>query len=176
MVMWYVLQVDSFMLENCRESVKENFQDTIVPVIGLDLTVNYLSLLYSKLRPLYAMVIKNCLSVALKACLISCHIVHSSQMGFFWWVGMSDCSTVITRSKRIWIGFQESPFIVVPRGFAQLIVPAVNSGLIEEAVVPEICMRNGLPNREIVLEFWWLGAQLRKPVFDVVMISLLSMG
>ena len=78
MVMWYVLQVDSFMLENCRESVKENFQDTIVPVIGLDLTVNYLSLLYSKLRPLYTMVIKNCLSLAFKACLVGCHIIHSS--------------------------------------------------------------------------------------------------
>ena len=81
--MGYVLQVDSLMLENCRESVEENFQDTIITVIGLDLTVHYLSLIYSKLRPLYAMVIKNCLSVALKACLISCHIVDSSQMGFF---------------------------------------------------------------------------------------------
>ena len=76
--MWYVLQVDSFMLENCRESVKENFQDTIVPVIGLDLTVNYLSLIYGKLRPLYAMVIKNCLSLPFKTCLVGCHIIHSS--------------------------------------------------------------------------------------------------
>ena len=58
------------MLENCGESVEENFQDTIITVIGLDLTVNYLSLVYSKLRPLYAMVVKNCLSVALEACLI----------------------------------------------------------------------------------------------------------
>ena len=78
-----VLQVDSFMLENCGESVKENFQDTIITVVGLDLTVNYLTLIYSKLCPLYAMVIKNCLSVALKACLISCYIVYSSQMSFF---------------------------------------------------------------------------------------------
>ena len=78
-----VLQVDSFMLENCGESVKENFQDTIITVVGLDLTVNYLPLIYGKLRPLYAMVIKNCLSVALKACLISCYIVYSSQMSFF---------------------------------------------------------------------------------------------
>ena len=81
--MRYVLQVDSLMLENSRESVEENLQDTIVTVIGLDLTVNYLSLVYSKLRPLYAVVIKNCLSVALKACLIGRHIVDSSQMGFF---------------------------------------------------------------------------------------------
>ena len=176
MIMRYVLQVDSFMLENCSESVKKNFQDTIITVIGLDLTVNYLSLIYSKLRPLYAMVIKNCLSVALKACLISCYIVHSSQMSFFWWTGMSDCPMVITRSKRIWIGCQESASVVLARGFAQLIVPVVNRGLIKEGVVPEICMRDGLPNGKIVLEFRWFGAQLREPVFNVIIISLLGMG